>query len=527
MRGEYLEPTWSPDGRHIAVASGSFETLRGDSIGANPYWYLSEIPSGGGDPVVKMQVPALTPIHWQPDGRIYYLDSAEHAEALKARVESGALAANAKVLTSVDPAGLDKQRHAVFSPLTDDVLLSPDGRHASYHSFFDVYLADLPPRENLPLIDYYAPHGTRAIRRLSTEGGWYPRWQSAAVVEYLNGTHHYFYDLKEERQHDEPIGLSVPRAHAQGSIALTGGTVLSMAPQESARVGTIVIDNGRIRCVFECDLKHVDRIIDARGKFILPGLVDVHHHNHQARWVPELASRHHPHSALLLAYGVTTAVNPYGVPTVDPHYTNLTITDRMVGPRYFPTSFGIHDNHSEKHIDTYSHAVRIVNLHANTDAIGIKNFHLTNRRQSQMLSVATQRHGALYLTAEQGDLDYVLGLVLDGHTGWEHMLEYDTLHADATQFFGRAGVTYSPTFIVGGLQFWGSEYFLPRDQPWKDPKYTRFMPWQWMRAYPSFGQRPQSDFSFPFMAEGIAKIIRAGGNATIGAHGEVPEIGDH
>jgi hypothetical protein len=107
------------------------------------------------------------------------------------------------------------------------------------------------------------------------------------------------------------------------------------------------------------------------------------------------------------------------------------------------------------------------------------------------------------------------------------MLSYDTLHKDVTQFFGRVGVTYSPTFIVGGLQFWGSEYFLPRYQPWKDPKYTQFIPWQWMRLYPSFAQRPQSDFSFPFMAEGIAGIIRAGGNAAIGAHGEVPGIGDH
>jgi Tol biopolymer transport system component len=525
--GEYLYPTWSPDGRHIAVASGSLETLRGDSIGANPYWYVSELPAGGGDPVVKTQLPALTPIQWQPDGRIYYLDSAEHVKELNARIQSGALVANAKVLTSIDPMDFGRQRHAVFSPLTDEVALSPDGRHVSYHSWFDVYLADLPPSEKLPVIDYYAQSETTKVRRLSTEGGWFPRWQSAALVEYLNGTHHYFYSLKDEGQHDEPIALNVPRAHPRGSIALTGGTVLSMAPHESARVGTIVVENGRIRCIFECDLKHIDRIIDAGGKFIMPGLVDVHHHNHQARRIPEMASRHHPHSALLLAYGVTTAVNPYGVPTVDPHYADLTMAGRVVGPRYFHTSFGIHDNHPEEHIETYADAVRIVNLHANTDAIGIKNFHLTNRRQSQMLSVATQRHGGLYLTAEQGDLDYVLGLVLDGHTGWEHMLEYDTLHADATLFFGRAGVTYSPTFIVGGLQFWGSEYFLPRDQPWKDPKYTRFMPWQWMRTYPSFGQRPEADFSFTFMAEGIAKIIRAGGNAAIGAHGEVPGIGDH
>jgi hypothetical protein len=249
------------------------------------------------------------------------------------------------------------------------------------------------------LIDFYAPNATQNIQRLSDEGGWFPRWQSAAVVEYLNGTHHYFYSLKDRAQHDEPIVLKVPRARAKGAIALVGGTLLSMANGESARVGTIVIENGRIRCVFQCDLAHVDRIVDSTGKFIMPGLIDVHNHNHQTGWTPELASRHHPHSALLLAYGVTTAVNPYGVPTVDPRYADLTMAGRWVGPRYFYTSFGVHDNQPEEHIETYADAVRIANLHANTGAIGIKNFHLTNRRQSQMLSVATQRHGALYLTA--------------------------------------------------------------------------------------------------------------------------------
>jgi hypothetical protein len=525
--GEYLYPTWSPDGSKIAVLSGSLETLRGDTLNANPYWLLSELPSVGGKLGIKTQLPALTPIHWHPDGRIYYLDSAAHVEELKARVQAGALAKTARVLTSVDTEGLDKKRMAIFSPLVDDALLSADGRHVTYHAWFNVYLADLPSRKDLPLIDYYTLNGMQNVRRLSAEGGWFPRWQSPAVVEYLNGTHHYFYSLKDQVQRDEPIVLNVPRAAAKGVIAFVGGTLLPMAKGESARMGTIAIENGRIRCVFQCDLTHVDRIVDATGKFIMPGLVDVHNHNHQSGWIPELASRHHPHSALLLAYGVTTAVNPYGVPTVDPRYADLTMAGRWVGPRYFYTSFGVHDNHPEEHIETYEDAARIVNLHANTGAIGIKNFHLTNRRQSQMLSVATQRHGDLYLTAEQGDLDYVLGLVLDGHTGWEHMLSYDTLHRDVTQFFGRAGVTYSPTFIVGGLQFWGSEYFLPRDQPWKDPKYTRFMPWQWMRLYPSFAQRPQSDFSFPFMAEGVANIIRAGGNAAIGAHGEVPGIGDH
>ncbi|HVO45238.1 MAG TPA: amidohydrolase family protein [Steroidobacteraceae bacterium] len=555
--GEYLYPAWSPDGRRIALVTGSLETLRGDTLGSNRNWYLSIMPASGGRADVRAALPALTPIHWHTDGRLYYLDTAQHVGSLLtvgpagpagpagvATPVGGTVAANgsgaigggvaggsavapsAKVLMSVNDTGQVKAAHAILPALADDAMLSADGRHLTYHAWFNVYLADLP-QSGLPSIDFYAHESPVRVRRLSAAGGWFPRWDNGTTVEYLNGTHHYYYDLRSEAQQDEPIQLQLPRARAQGAIALTGGTILSMAKDQPARLGTIIVENGRIRCVFECDLRHVDHVVDVTGKFVMPGLVDVHHHNHQTGWIPELASRHHPHSALLLAYGVTTAIDPYGVPTVNPRYSDLTMTGRMVGPRYFHTSFGVHDNHPEEHIETYADAERIVELHANTAAIGIKNFHQTNRRQSQMLTVATQRHGGLYLTAEQGDLDYVVGLVLDGHTGWEHMLSYDTLHRDVTEFFGRAGVTYSPTFIVGGLQFWGSEYFLAQYRPWQDPKYTRFIPWQWLRLYPSFAQRPRADFSFSFMAEGVAAVVRAGGNAAIGAHGEVPGIGDH
>ena len=524
--GEYLFPTWSPEGNRIAVESGSLETQRGDTLAANRYWYLTELQARGGSAAIRLELPALTPIHWHADGRIYFLEAASRIDVLTPRVKSGEVPAGAKVLSSINASGQHMRRHLILPSLADDALLSPDGRHVTYHAWFNVYLADVPS-EDLPILDYYATGSPYKIRRLSNAGGWFPRWENVQTVEYLNGTHHYHYDLRAEAQHDELILLKIPRARAQGTIALVGGTIVSMITDQPARIGSIVIDNGVIRCVFQCDLAGVDRVVDVSGKFLMPGLVDVHNHNHQTGWIPELASSHHPHSALLLAYGVTTAIDPYGIPTVNPRYADLTMSGRMVGPRYFYTSFGVHDNHPEEHIETYADAERIVELHANTGAIGIKNFHQTNRRQSQMLSVATQRHGGLYLTAEQGDLDYVVGLVLDGHTGWEHMLQYDTLHSDATEFFGRAGVTYSPTFIVGGLQFWGSEYFLPRYQPWKDPKYTRFIPWQWLRLYPSFSQRPEADFSFPFMAEGVAGVVRAGGNAAIGAHGEVPGMGDH
>ena len=42
--------------------------------------------------------------------------------------------------------------------------------------------------------------------------------------------------------------------------------------------GTIVIENGKITCVGECDIPDGANKIDAQGKYITPGLVDAHVH---------------------------------------------------------------------------------------------------------------------------------------------------------------------------------------------------------------------------------------------------------
>jgi Tol biopolymer transport system component len=523
--GEYFYPSWRADGRALAVTVGSGETRRGDAISANLQWYLMVISLSGGGETLLRRLPGMTPAWWHRDGRIYFLDAAASVDALRERIEQGEIPAAARVLTSIGGEGSEVRRHAVFSPLVDQAMPSPDGRHLAYHAWLDVFAVAMPGAGALPYVDYFSPAGNASVKRLSFSGGWYPYWRGDDVLGYVNGTQHFAWDATDESLATHDLTVRLPRFRAPGTIAFAGATILSMADDDPGRPGVVVVDNGRIRCVYDCSVDGIDRVIDASGKYVIPGLVDVHDHNHL--WSPEFASRHHPHSALLLAYGVTTAVDPYGVPTMLPPLADLTMSGRVVGPRYFYTGLGIHDVNPAEHIERYEDAVRLVESRARTGAIGIKEFHLTNRIQSQMLAVATRARGALYHTTEQADLPYTFGLVLDGHTGWEHMLSYPRLYDDVTQFLGRAGVTYSPTLIVGGLDYWGAEYFVARDEPWKDPKFTRFMPWQWLALFPSFGKRPMEDFSFPFIAEGVAGAVRAGGNAAIGAHGEIPGLGAH
>jgi imidazolonepropionase-like amidohydrolase len=69
------------------------------------------------------------------------------------------------------------------------------------------------------------------------------------------------------------------------AYAFTGATVIDGTGAAPRRNATVVMRNGRIACVGECDLGPDVETIDARGKWIIPGLIDAHVHYSQTGWV--------------------------------------------------------------------------------------------------------------------------------------------------------------------------------------------------------------------------------------------------
>ncbi|HEV2131438.1 MAG TPA: amidohydrolase family protein, partial [Longimicrobiaceae bacterium] len=67
------------------------------------------------------------------------------------------------------------------------------------------------------------------------------------------------------------------------ALALTGATIID-GTGAAARRGTVVMREGKIACVGECDLAGDVEAIDATGKWIIPGLVDAHVHYSQTGW---------------------------------------------------------------------------------------------------------------------------------------------------------------------------------------------------------------------------------------------------
>ncbi|MEW5930493.1 MAG: amidohydrolase family protein [Gemmatimonadota bacterium] len=67
------------------------------------------------------------------------------------------------------------------------------------------------------------------------------------------------------------------------AFALTGATIVD-GTGAAPRVGTVVMRDGRIACVGRCEVGPGIETIDARGKWIVPGLVDGHVHYSQTGW---------------------------------------------------------------------------------------------------------------------------------------------------------------------------------------------------------------------------------------------------
>lgn len=108
-------------------------------------------------------------------------------------------------------------------------------------------------------------------------------------------------------------------------------------------------------------------------------------------------------------------------------------------------------------------------------ATAVKTFLPPRRDQRQMYMQAAREFG-LAATSEGRDLYYNVGLALDGHTGFEHPLQYMVLYRDVIEFLARSRMVYTPTLIVAGAALPYEDYAQSRNDLWGDAKQQRYMP---------------------------------------------------
>lgn len=538
LSGLLVNPAWSEDGNQLVVLRGVGGSSSPD-LGAQPWYEVVRLDRGkkgwtptvlGSTTVSTFRAPRPTVV----DGRVYWAE----ARSTKPRHPSD------MVLVSVDLEGRDKVEHMNFGG-AQEVRLSPDGRQVAFKRGHEAWVAHLPAFARGLSVDA-VPH-----RKLTERVGDWLDWKpNSGAVTWIDGRERSWVDvstltLGPDAEAPEPatqlVDVRLPRAKPEGTVAITGATVLTMEPAEGGGTkvlegATVVVEGDRItRVEIGGAVPDGARVIDGTGKFVVPGLIDVHAHAHYSAGdvLPEEEWRY----AVNLDFGVTTLHDPSA-------NTDLVFTQKervaaglMQGPRVFSTGYILYGALGNDNATTASpeDAMRHVERLKRVGAGSVKIYQQSRRDQRQWYVDACNALELLCVAEGGGDLWMNLGMVADGFQAIEHALPIAPLYDDVIQWMAAShtddtvGTAYTQTLLVayGGLG--GENHFYQHHNPTNDARLLRNFPRRILdrRAWRPTVLADDADWNFQQVARDAARMARAGTLVTLGAHGQLQGLGAH
>jgi Tol biopolymer transport system component/imidazolonepropionase-like amidohydrolase len=572
--GHYANPAWSPKGDRIAVVRGSGLELRGHQPEEEDFFEIGVIDAAGGEirPVTTVKLADALRFHpqafWNGDGtRIYYRDPVEAKKPTDDPKND---------LVSVRPDGTDKKTHLRF-PAVDDLVPSPDEQWIVFTSRDNVYVTAFPGILTKEPPEVGLKEGSVPVYRLSDDAGGYVRWADggktitwalantfyrlplSAAVDFAREQRRKVEekakqedaakatpDTEKEKAEKEKekvqdarvpksetiaISLAAPRPVPDGSFLLRGARVIAMKDDGILDNADILVTGNRIAAIGPTGTVAAPvnaRVYDAKGKTVIPGFIDTHAHLHYSSF--ELFPEAKWEYLANLAYGVTTVYDP-SAPSLDVFAQAEDVeAGLMVGPRVYSSGDVLYGGQQAdifaevNNLDDAKHQVRRMKAYG---ARMIKVYQQPRRSQRIYFAEACREEHMLLTAEGGGELQTDMTMVLDGFTAWEHALPV-ALGKDVVEFVAKSTTFYTPTLLVAYGGPWGELYYWQTANPHDDPKLNRFVPHESLdrmaRRHPWIWP---AEYHFPIVAHGAAEVLRAGGNVSLGAHGQLQGLGPH
>lgn len=531
-RGHYTEPAFSNDGQWIAYRKTGGDFTRGITFGIDPGLYIMRA-DGSGEPRLVREG-GQNPRFNKDGSRLFYTD-----------FRNGNF-----VLASVDLDGSDDRVHLQSTNATTFVP-SPDERWVAFVERFQTYIAEFPATGRT--IDINARTGAFPVARVSRDSGWYLQWSpDSSKLYWTQGPELFSRELtktftflplehaeaEEPRKAAEPetkgraIGFMAESDKPTGVIALVGARIVTMDASRSViENGTVVIDGNRITAVGPSSSVSVPsgaKRVDVAGKTIIPGLIDAHAHlGGESNGI--IARQSWPFLANL-AFGVTTMHDPSN--DTETIFTNAEMVKAglKVGPRIFSTGTILYGAETpfKAVIDNYEDALFHIRRMKAVGAISVKSYNQQRRDVRQML-IKAAREEQMMVVPEGGSLFYQNAThVLDGHTTVEHNIPVPVLYKDVLTVYGKSGVGYTPTLIVGYGGLSGEYYWYQQSNVWENERLMQFSPRDVIVPRARRRQMAaEDDYGHILISRGAKKLLDAGTLVNSGAHGQIHGIGMH
>jgi imidazolonepropionase-like amidohydrolase/Tol biopolymer transport system component len=530
--GHYVEPSFSHDGSRIVYRRVSGDALRGGlhSRDTGVYW----IPTTGG--TAQRITQAGTQPRFNRAGDRVFLMTRESPGGPANTPRTG--------LSSMNLQGGESITHLISNNATE-IALSPDERYVAWTERFQVYVAPFAPTGRTVTL---APRSSAyPVQRLSRDAGVNLHWaQDGSRVYWSMGPDLFQRDLDRTFAHraadeaevlTEPesaglhIGFQTETDRPSGTVAMVGGTVITMRGDEVIRDATVVVEGNRIVAVgpsAEVQVPAHAHRIDASGRTIMPGIIDVHAH------IGNGSNGIHPqtHWGYLanLAFGVTTLHDPSSGTEMVFSASEKLRSGRMVGPRLFSTGTILYgaEGGFRAEINSYEDALSHLRRLKAVGAFSVKSYNQPRRDSRQQVIAAARELEMMVLPEGGSTYAYNITHVIDGHTGLEHNLPIAPLYNDALTLIAESQTGYTPTLVVnyGGLN--SELYWYQESNVWENRRLMQFAPRQMVHSRSR--RRPmaaEDDYQWKEVSRSAKAMLDRGTRVLLGAHGQMQGLGAH
>ncbi len=529
--GFYFNPRFSTDGKYLTFSKqaggGLLDYRFSDHTGV--YVALAD-----GSNATRVAGSGAEPFFSTDGSRVLYLEGGGVSKKLMSAGVPGKAPA-----TELAPRELFNLKYV------DRVAPSPDGKFLAFTELYRAYVVALPSPLGGSSIELSRDTTSLPVTRLSQDIGAYLHWsgsKDALRLHWLEGKNYFSRDLRSvfsfvpngsSESHTSAksvaLQLNAPLDRGNETIALINARVITMKGSEVLEKATVLVRGNRIVAVgSNVDVPADAKVIDASGKTILPGIVDVHAHANHFHNGPSPQANWSYYANL--AFGITTMHDPSANTQEVFSQSELVKAGLNVGPRIMSTGTILYgaDGDFKAEVNSLDDAREHLRRMKANGAFSVKSYNQPRRDQRQQINQAARELGMIVVMEGGSTFNHNLTMILDGSTGIEHNLPVAPLYRDVLKLWGSTDVRNTPTLVVnyGGLN--GEYYWYERMNIWENERLLKFFPRETLDARSIRREKaPDWDYYHIEVAKAVKAASDAGVKIQIGGHGQLQGLAPH